>query len=352
MRLCASAVKKTNFMSEKDPKLLLQSAPLLRQGMTTPSAMRDVWIALLPATLAALWYFGLAALLVLLASIAGAVLTEWLFTDKEQRSITLRDNTAALTGLLLGLTLPPGLPLWMAFVGGVVSIGIGKLIWGGLGANMFNPALVGRAFLLATFPTAMTTWAVQQGPAEFFTVHASNLAAPFMQSAIVDAISAATPLNLMKFEQQGTDLGALFIGNTSGSIGETSALLLLLGGIYLFLRRDLDWRIPVSILLSAAAFSGVLFLLDGERYPAPLFTLFSGGMLLGAIYMATDPVTSPITPRGAWLFGIGIGLLVVLIRVFGGFPEGMMYAILLMNAATPLIDRYTQPRVFGRRSKT
>ncbi len=335
----------------KDPKLLLQSAPLLRQGMTTPSAMRDVWIALLPVTLAALWYFGLAALLVLLASIAGAVLTEWFFTDKAQRAITLRDNTAALTGLLLGLTLPPGLPLWMAFIGGVVSIGIGKLIWGGLGTNMFNPALVGRAFLLATFPTAMTTWTVQQGPAEFLTVHASNLAAPFMQSPVTDAISAATPLNLMKFGQQDTDLSALFFGNTSGSLGETSALLLLLGGIYLFLRRDLDWRIPVSILLSTATFSGILFLVDGDKYPAPLFTLFSGGLLLGAIYMATDPVTSPITPRGAWLFGIGVGLLVVLIRVFGGFPEGMMYAILLMNAATPLIDRYTQPRVFGRGSK-
>ncbi len=339
-------------MSKQDPKLLLQSAPLLRQGMTTPSAMRDVWIALLPATMAALWYFGLSALLVLLASIAGAVLTEWLFTDKAQRSITLRDNTAALTGLLLGLTLPPGLPLWMAFLGGVVSIGIGKLIWGGLGTNMFNPALVGRAFLLATFPTAMTTWAVQQGPAEFFAIHASNLAAPFMQATLTnpdtDAISAATPLNLMKFQSEGTALTDLFIGNTSGSIGETSALLLLLGGIYLFLRRDLDWRIPVSILLTSAAFSGILFMVDGDKYPAPLFTLFSGGMLLGAIYMATDPVTSPITPRGAWLFGIGVGLLVVLIRVFGGFPEGMMFALLLRNAATPLIDRYTQPRVFGR----
>jgi electron transport complex protein RnfD len=335
-------------MSEKEPKLLLQSAPLLRQGMTTPSAMRDVWLALLPATLAALWYFGLAALLVLLASIAGAVLTEWLFTEKAQRPVTLRDNTAALTGLLLGLTLPPGLPLWMAFVGGVVSIGLGKLIWGGLGTNMFNPALVGRAFLLATFPTAMTTWAVQQGPAEFFTVHASNLAAPFMQSPATDAISAATPLNLMKFQHEAAGLADLFIGNTSGSIGETSALLLLLGGLYLFLRRDLDWRIPVSILLTAAVFSGILSLVDAEKYPAPLFTVFSGGMLLGAFYMATDPVTSPITPRGAWIFGIGVGLLVVLIRVFGGFPEGMMYAILLMNAATPLIDRYTQPRVFGR----
>jgi len=335
-------------MSKHDPKLLLQSAPLLRQGMTTPAAMRDVWIALLPATLAGLWYFGMSALLVLLASMAGAVATEWLFTPKEERSITLRDNSAALTGLLLGLTLPPGLPMWMAFVGGVVSIGLGKLIWGGLGTNMFNPALVGRAFLLATFPSAMTTWVQQSGPADFFTVHASNIVMPFMHPQVNDAITSATPLNLMKFTQHPTDLTALFFGNTSGSLGETSAILLLLGGIYLFLRRDLDWRIPVGIMATAALFSGVLSVVDADKYPSPLFTLFSGGMLLGAIYMATDPVTSPITPRGAWIFAIGVGLLVVLIRVFGGFPEGMMYAILLMNAATPLIDRVTQPRVFGR----
>ncbi len=338
-------------MSNKDPKLLLQSAPLLRQGMTTPAAMRDVWLALLPATLASLWYFGLAALLVLLASIAGAMWTEWAFTAKEERTLRIQDNSAALTGLLLGLTLPPGFPLWMAFLGGVVSIGLGKLIWGGLGSNIFNPALVGRAFLLATFPNAMTTWVQQSGPANFFTIHASNLALPFMHGEVNDAITAATPLNMMKFQHQASDLGELFIGNASGSLGETSAMLLILGGIYLFLRRDLDWRIPVGILATAALFSAVLFGIDADKYPSPLFTLFSGGMLLGAIYMATDPVTSPITPKGAWIFAIGVGLLVVLIRVFGGFPEGMMYAILLMNAATPLIDRYTQPRVFGRGRK-
>jgi electron transport complex protein RnfD len=335
-------------MKKNEPKLLLQSAPLLRQGMTTPAAMRDVWLALLPATLAALWYFGLAALLVLVAAIAGSILTEWFFTPREGRSVTLRDNSAALTGLLLGLTLPPALPLWMAFVGGVVAIGIGKLVWGGLGANLFNPAVVGRAFLLATFPIAMTTWTVQQGPAEFFTVHASNLAAPFMQAPAVDTLSAATPLGQMKFQQSAAPLWDLLIGNTSGSIGETSALLLLLGGLYLFLRRDLDWRIPAGIFASAALFSAILYGVNPDKYPSAPFTLLSGGMLLGALFMATDPVTSPVTPKGAWIFGIGVGFLVVLIRVFGGFPEGMMYAILLMNAATPLIDRWSQPRVFGR----
>ena len=320
--------------------------------MTTPAAMRDVWLALLPATLAALWFFGLSALLVLLASIAGAVMTEWAFTPNEKRSETLGDNSAALTGLLLGLTLPPGLPLWMAFLGGVVSIGLGKVIWGGLGTNLFNPALLGRAFLLGTFPIAMTTWGAAGGPGDFLQLHTSNLAMPFMQAPATDAVSAATPLGLMKFEHTDTALMNLFIGNTAGSIGETSGLLLMLGGLFLWLRRDIDWRIPISILATAAAFSLTLFLVDGEKYPSPFFTVFSGGMLLGAIYMATDPVTSPITPKGAWIFGFGVGLLVVLIRVFGGFPEGMMYAILLMNAATPLIDRYTQPRIFGRGLKS
>jgi len=334
-----------------DPKLLLQAGPMLRQGMTTPTAMRDVWYALAPTTLAALWFFGLSALLVLLAAIAGAMLTEWVFTPVEKRSMTIRDNSAALTGLLLGLTLPPGLPLWMAFLGGTVAIGLGKVIWGGLGTNLFNPALLGRAFLLATFPIAMTTWTPSAGPVEFFSIHASNLAAPFMMAPPTDAISAATPLGQMKFEQTSTDFMRLLIGNTGGSIGETSGLLLILGGIFLWLRRDIDWRIPVAIFASAALFSTILYLVDSVRFPGPIFTLFSGGMLLGAIYMATDPVTSPVTPKGAVIFGIGIGLLVVLIRVFGGFPEGMMYAVLLMNAATPLIDRYTQPRVFGREVK-
>lgn len=334
-------------MNRKDPNLLLQPAPLLRQGMTTPTAMRDVWFALAPATLAGLWYFGVGALLILGASIAGALLTEWLFTAPDRRREALGDNSTVLTGLLLGLTLPPGLPMWMAFLGGVVGIGLGKVIWGGLGGNLFNPALVGRAFLLGTFPIAMTTWAPAGGPGDFFDLSQSILALPFM-SPVYDGMSAATPLGLLKFQQQGTAFLQLLIGNTSGSIGETSGLLLLLGGLFLWLRRDLDWRIPIAIVVAAGLFSLTLFLVDGSKYPSPVFTVFAGGFMLGAVYMATDPATSPLTPRGAWIFGLGIGFLVVLIRVFGGLPEGMMYSILLMNAATPLIDRYTQPRVFGR----
>jgi len=331
-------------MTSRDPNLLLQSAPMLRQGMSTPTAMRDVWLALLPATLAGIWFFGIGALLVLLAAMAGALITEWVFTPKQRRRDAMADNSALLSGLLLGLTLPPGLPMWMAFVGGTVAIGLGKVIWGGLGNNLFNPALVGRAFLLGTFPIAMTTWA--PAGSDFWSLSPSVLALPF-QSPVYDAVSSATPLGLMKFQQQATPFMPLLFGNTGGSIGETSGLLLLLGGLFLLLRRDLDWRIPAGIFLAAGVFSAILHLVN-SHHPGPLFTLFSGGMLIGALFMATDPVTSPLTPKGAWLFGLGVGFLVVLIRVFGGFPEGMMYAILLMNAASPLIDRYTQPRIFGR----
>jgi electron transport complex protein RnfD len=333
-------------MKQRDPELLLFHAPLLRQGMTTPKAMRDVIIALLPATAASLWFFGMSAVLLIGSSIVGAVLAEWLFADRASRGESLRDSTGILTGLLLGLTLPPGLPMWMAFLGGFIGIALGKVIWGGLGHNLFNPALLGRAFLLATFPIAMTTW-VPTGPdGGFFSVYSGNLALPFMQVQ-VDGVTSATPLGLFKFEQEATPLTELMVGRIGGSLGETSGVLLLLGGIYLWLRRDLDWRIPVSILGTVILFSAVLGLFDAERFPSPLFSVFSGGLMLGAIYMATDPVTSPVTPRGAWIFGIGTGVLVMLIRVFGGLPEGVMYAILLMNAATPLIDRYTQPRVFG-----
>ncbi len=334
-------------MTNKDPDLLLFHAPLLRQGLTTPKAMRDVLYALLPATAASLWFFGLSAVLILGTCIAGAVLAEWLFAARQARGESLRDASGILTGLLLGLTLPPGLPMWMAFLGGFVAISLGKVIWGGLGHNLFNPALLGRAFLLATFPIAMTTWVATTGDNGFFDIFPGNLALPFMQ-AQPDAMSSATPLGLLKFDHEITPLGKLIFGNTSGSLGETSGLLLLLGGIYLWLKRDLDWRIPVSILLTVVIFSASLGLVDAVRFPTPLFSVFSGGLLLGAIYMATDPVTSPLTPRGAWIFGIGVGVLVMLIRVFGGLPEGVMYAILLMNAATPLIDRYTQPRIFGR----
>ena len=232
----------------------------------------------------------------------------------------------------------------MAVLGGLVAIGIGKVMWGGLGHNNFNPAMVGRAFLLATFPTAMTTWSPPNGGS--LGIYSSNLAIPFLRGNY-DAVAAATPLGLMKFQHQSTDLWNLLLGNTSGCLGETSDLLLILGGIYLLLRRAIEWRIPTGVILTATAFSGILWLVDPAKFSDPIFTLGAGGLMLGAFYIATDPVTSPIAPWGAWIFAISVGMLIVLIRTFGGFPEGVMYAVLLMNAFTPLIDRVTQPRLFG-----
>jgi len=232
----------------------------------------------------------------------------------------------------------------MAFLGGAVGVGLGKVVWGGLGQNLFNPALVGRAFLQAAFPQALTTW-TEPGRG-WLELQASNLVLPLMHPA-ADVVTTATPLGMAKFDQQITELPRLLIGNTAGSLGETSGLVLIVCGLYLAGRRVFDWRLPVSTLLAVAAAAGGLHLLDPGRYAGPLFMLCSGGLLFGAVFMVTDPVTTPITSRGMWIFGAGVGILVVLIRHFGGLPEGVMYSILLMNAVTPLINRYTQPRIFG-----
>jgi electron transport complex protein RnfD len=304
--------------------------------------MLDVLIGLVPVVFASLWFFGLSAALVLASATAGAVVTEWLVSRGAKSESPLRDNSALLTGVILGLTLPPGVPLWIAFLGGVVAIGLGKAVFGGLGQNLFNPALIGRAFLQAAFPTVMTTWSAQGGMLE---IRSSNFAAPFMH---VDAITTATPLGAMKFDGEATAAMDLLLGNVNGSLGETSALVIILCGIVLAIRRTFDWRLPVSLLLTVFVVSGALWLIDSASYPSPVFMVLSGGLLFGAVYMATDPVTCPVTPRGAWMFGIGVGILVVLIRLFGGLPEGVMYAILLMNAATPLIERINQPRALGR----
>nr|VFJ46337.1 MAG: electron transport complex protein RnfD [Candidatus Kentron sp. FM]VFJ59904.1 MAG: electron transport complex protein RnfD [Candidatus Kentron sp. FM]VFK11655.1 MAG: electron transport complex protein RnfD [Candidatus Kentron sp. FM] len=334
-------------MKRSDPRLVVRPAPFLRSAMTTQQAMLDVLYALVPVIGASLWFFGLGAALVLAATVMGALVTDRLFSPASQKVPLRMDISTPVTGLLLGVTLPPAFPLWMAFVGGAAAIGLGKLVWGGLGQNLFNPALVGRAFLMAAFPIAMTTWTPYQGPDGLFTIYSSNLAVPLMSST-PDGVTAATPLALIKFQHDAPPLIPLLLGNIPGSLGETSGLLILAGGVYLLVRRVIDWRIIVGLLGSVAILSGLLYFLDSTRYPDPLTALLSGGLLFGAVFMATDPVTSPTTPKGALFFGIGIGLLVVLIRGFGGYPEGVMYAILLMNATTPLIERITQPRAFGR----
>jgi electron transport complex protein RnfD len=307
--------------------------------------MREVLAVALLVLVAACWNFGVGALLIVAAASVGAVGTEWVFT-RSQPASPLADQSALLTGVLLGLTLPPGLQLWMAFLGGVVAVGLGKLVWGGLGQNLFNPALVGRAFLQAAFPTALTTWSAPIERGGFWSLPPSLLAPPLLRPD-VDAVSAATPLGLAKFEHEFADLGSLFLGNTAGSLGETSAVLLVACGVWLGLRRIFDWRLPLGTLLAVALFSGLLYLIRPEAHPPPSFMLLSGGLLFAAVFMVTDPVTTPTTPRGAWIFGFGVGALLVLMRLFGGLPEGVMYAILLMNAATPHINRHTQPQPFG-----
>jgi electron transport complex protein RnfD len=312
--------------------------------------MVEVLLGLMPVVFAAVYFFGLSAVCVITAATAGCVATELLLDRTKPRGASLADGSAVLTGIILGLCLPPGIALWMAFTGGAIAIGLGKVAFGGLGQNLFNPALVGRAFLQAAFPTAITTWTEQGEITEFLTVRASNFALPFMQAPPppVDAVTTATPLGLMKFEGVFEPVSNLLLGNIAGSLGETCAVVIIICGAIMAFRRIFDWRIPVSILGSVALFSGIMWAIDSEAYPSPAFMLCSGGLLFGAVYMATDPVTSPLAPRGAWIFGIGVGVLVVLIRLWGGLPEGVMYAILLMNAATPLIDRISQPRPFGR----
>jgi electron transport complex protein RnfD len=331
-------------MARPAAPLVLQPSPFLRGGATTQRVMVDVLLALLPPSLVAVWWFGLSAVLVLLASTLGALVTEAALTGHD-RWRNLGDGSAVVTGLVLGLTLPPSLPLWMAALGGAVSIALGKAAWGGLGHNLFNPALVGRAFLQAAFPIAVTTWVPPAGPLALYN---GTLALPFLRGA-PDAVTAATPLGLMKFQHQATPLTDLFAGTVAGSLGETSAAAILLGGLWLVVRRACDWRVPASMLLAAGGVAAALWMAQPQRYPSPLFVLLSGGLLYGAVYMATDPVTAPVSPAGRWLFGAGAGVLVVVIRFWGGLPEGVMYAILLMNAVAPLIERVTEPRAFGRR---
>ncbi|RMH64523.1 MAG: RnfABCDGE type electron transport complex subunit D [Calditrichaeota bacterium] len=335
---------------EKKIELLLSSSPFLKQQEDTPAVMRQVIYSLLPAAAGALWFFGISALLIMLTAMLFALLTEGVYNKLTGRANTLRDGSALLTGLLLAMTLPPGIPLWMVALGTFFAIAIGKLIFGGLGSNIFNPALVGRAFLQASFPVTLTTWVAPGNGLSFMQWRSAAFTLPFVREKVA-AVSTATPLSMMKFEGQLTPFKALFLGNSAGSLGETSALLLLLGGIYMAARHYINWRIPTALFATVIVTASALHWLNPETYAPFWFHLFSGGLMLGALFMATDPVTSPVTHRGCWLFGAGIGLLVVVIRTFGGLPEGVMYAILLMNGVSPLLNRIAQPPIYGDPAK-
>lgn len=333
-------------MSTLQKTLAIRSSPHVTSGASVDTIMFNVVLALLPVTAFAVYAFGLSALATLCTAVIACVLTEHLLCRAGGGESTVADWSAVLTGLLYGLTLPPGLPLWMVAVGGVIAVGVGKYLFGGLGQNPFNPALVGRAILQAAFPVAMTSWVPGLAAGRFTSFASSSLAWPFTEPTY-DALSGPTPLSAWKFDRQLADTGDLLFGYVSGSTGETCAVLILLGGSYLVARRMMSWRIPVAILVTVAVFSGILHLADPGRYASPWFALLSGGLMLGAVFMATDMVGSPMTNLGSVVYGVLIGVLVVVIRVWGGMPEGVMYAILLGNALTPLIDQKIQPRVYG-----
>lgn len=304
-----------------DHRMLLTSSPHVLDEDSVEQIMYSVLLALIPASALGVYFFGRHALWLILVSMAVACASEATAQLVRRQRVTALDGSALVTGLLLALNLPPGLPLWMAALGSAFAVVLGKQAFGGLGANPFNPALLGRAFLALSFPAQMASWQPLGG-------------------ALADAVSGATPLTLFKLEQVETPLWRLFLGNVGGSLGETSALAILLGGVFLVWRRVVDWRVPAGTLGTVA----VLAALFGQN---PLFHLLAGGLMLGAFFMATDMVTGPISAAGRWFFGIGVGLLVVVVRLFGDMPEGVSYAILFMNGLTPLINRWTVPRRFG-----
>lgn len=334
----------------------VRTSPHLHSGHSVDSIMRNVVYALLPICAYSVWLFGLSALALISTTTGACVLTEHIICRISGRPSSVGDFSVVITGVLLGLILPPGLPLWMAVVGAFIAVAPGKMLFGGLGFNAFNPALVGRAFLQAAFPVAITSYTPALAMHRFAELIPSTLAWPLMKTppltgwiakVRVDAFSGATPLMLQKFEHVSTDPWTLFFGQRAGSAGESPALLILLCGAYLIARKMMDWRIPAAMLSGAFLFGSLFHLANPALYPSPWFVLFSGGLMLGAVFMATDPVASPVTPLGMWIYGALMGLITVLIRFLGGLAEGVMYAILLGNALSPLIDKFTQPKPYG-----
>ncbi|MDD5297704.1 MAG: RnfABCDGE type electron transport complex subunit D [Rhodocyclaceae bacterium] len=334
----------------------LRSSPHIKRERTVEEIMRTVVWSLVPICVFYVFQYGVSALASIVVVTGACLWSERWFVRLGGQAGDLNDWSATITGLLLALCLPPGFPLWMGVVAGWSSVALGKAIFGGIGHNIFNPALVGRAFAQAAFPTAIATYTPSFLPGRFTEFIPSSLALPLMTPADttawlhakqLDALAGATPLAKWKFEGVLAPAGDLLTSLFSHLPVGPSPLLILICGGYLAVRHFLDWRVPTAVLGSAALSAWVLYLVDSHHYPDPVFVLLSGGLMLGAIYMATDMVTSPVTPRGMWIYGGLIGVLTVAIRYYGGLPEGVMYAILIGNAATPLIERVTQPETFG-----
>ncbi|MEA3224520.1 MAG: RnfABCDGE type electron transport complex subunit D [Planctomycetota bacterium] len=320
--------------------ITVSSAPHISKPLSTRGVMLDVIIGLAPAMLAAAYYFRVHAVVLIATCVISCAATEWVCNLIRKKSNSLDDLSAVVTGIILALSLPPALPVWAAIIGSAFCIAIGKMVFGGLGANIFNPAMVGRTFLTASFGMLMTTWMVPATiDADMPSISAENT---------LDARTQATPLAHSKqaikvkkgAEAVNEQLGAAFRGEVGGCLGETSALALIAGVIYLLIRRTINFHIPLAVLLSAFVFASITYLVNSEASILPWTHLCSGGLLMCAFFIATDPVTAPLTRRGMWVFGIGVGAITMLIRIVGEYPEGVMYAVLLMNAVTPLIDRF------------
>lgn len=327
-------------------QLIISGSPHIHGDESVKKIMYTVVLALVPAIAVSVYFFGLDAIRVLTVAVGASVLFEWLIQKYVLKGpLTINDGSGIVAGLLLGLNLPAGIPAWMIAAGSLVMIGVAKMTFGGLGQNPFNPALVGRVFMLISFPVEMTSWPIPR---------------PLFAPQLTDAITGPTALGLMK---EGVDGGLTvsevmaganmpaemdrFLGHMGGSLGEISALALLLGGVWMVYRKVIDWQLPVSILLTVFLFAGLFHLIDPAVYAPPTFHLLTGGLMLGAVFMATDMVTSPMNLNGKIIYGIGIGLITIIIRLWGAYPEGISFAILIMNAFTPMINNAFKPKRFG-----
>ncbi len=327
--------------------LTVSGSPHVHADDSVRKIMYGVIISLVPAMLVSFYFFGLGALIITLTAVVSCLVFEFLIQKYLIKGpVTIWDGSAIITGVLLAFNVPSNLPLWIVVVGSFVAIGMGKMTFGGLGKNPFNPALVGRVFMMISFPVQMTTW---PKPIPLSTQLTDVVTGPTALAVIKDGVGRGEKVSqLLPKVPEYTDL---FIGNMGGSLGEVSAIALILGGLYMLLRKIITWHIPVSFIGSVFIFTGIMWLVNPEIYIDPVFHLITGGLMLGAIYMATDMVTSPMTPAGMLIFGVGCGILTVVIRVFGAYPEGVSFAILIMNAFVPIIDRSFKPKRFGEEVK-
>lgn len=320
--------------------LTISPSPHVHSGDSTQKIMYRVVYAMIPALAWSVFVFGLDALRVTFIAVAACLAFEFLIQKYVVKiKPTITDGSALVTGILLAFNVPSNLPWWIIIIGSLVAIGIGKLSFGGLGSNIFNPALVGRVFMLISFPVQMTSW-------------------PVNTRSGIDGITSATPLGLIKegilngtpiseISQNLPSASDMLFGNIGGSLGEISALFLIIGGLYMLFKKVITWHIPVSVIGTVALVALVFWLVNSEIYINPVYHVLTGGLMLGAIFMATDMVSSPMTPKGQIIFGVGIGLITISIRMFGAYPEGISFAILIMNAFTPLINTYVKPKRFG-----